>query len=270
MTSLSCVTSACLCTLLTRLCSSDVTDLCIVCGVRVVCRVMELEAQLNAAQNEAHKARELADISVSQLSAITLIQTFSTDEVETLREQARASASQTDDAAIIGKLQRQMMETKAAYQTLSKNHESVRVSLQRARLSVAVLEAAIDEKTAEVLAVKSETTARMEACERMLQTAARHESDVEAFRYSRVHLRGSCRWFGRDCVAPGGICRESVREELTNLRAEVAANRGAAEELRGLQSQLKSIAAERCVLCGLLRTVAPGVVVGLQWVCVHL
>ncbi len=121
------------------------------CCLQRVHSVLELEEALTRAQSEAHKAREMSDISIAQLAAMSHAQAFAADEMHALREQARAAASSSDDSAIIGKLQRQMMETKAAYQTLSKKHEATRTALQRARLSAAVLEAAIDEKSAEVM-----------------------------------------------------------------------------------------------------------------------
>lgn len=109
-----------------------------------------LETQLARSSADAHKARELYDIAVSQVTALTAAHASTQEELEAMREQARTAAAQSDDAAIIGKLQRQLMETRSAYQMLTKKLDTMRGSLQKARLAATVLEAAVDEKTAEV------------------------------------------------------------------------------------------------------------------------
>jgi hypothetical protein len=100
--------------------------------------------------SDLHRAREVADISAAQAAAATSLRTLRHEEMEALREQARDAASSSDDGAIIGKLQRQLMELKGAYHLLSRKHDGVRTTLQRTRIALAALEAGVDEKAAEV------------------------------------------------------------------------------------------------------------------------
>ena len=106
--------------------------------------------QLARSNAEVVKARELADIAAGQVTALTAAYSARQEDVESLREQARERAAASDDDAIIGKLQRQLMEQKAAYHNLTKKSEATRLALQRSNVALAATEAAIDEKTAEV------------------------------------------------------------------------------------------------------------------------
>lgn len=159
-------------------------------------RIAELDLQLSRANAEVTKAREMADIAAGQVSAITAAYQARQEDLEALREQARERAAQSDDDAIIGKLQRQLMEQKTSYHNLTKKTEAARLALQRTNVALIATETAVDEKTAEAIAVRAEARARVDACERALRNAVKSEAEVEAY-------------------------KENVRSEITALKEEV-------------------------------------------------
>ena len=54
--------------------------------------------------------------------------------------------SQSDDAAIIGKTHRELLQMKLSYQQFARKHEGARMQLRRKELEIRQLQQAVDEK----------------------------------------------------------------------------------------------------------------------------
>ena len=193
-------------------------------------RIRHLETQLERVTAELVSSKELADIAASQAAALSALQRQRHDEIEELKEQARAAAARSDDDAIIGKLQRQLMELKGSYHSLARRHQSTRAQLQRSRIALAALEAGVDEQRAATLAIRAECKARVVAAEKALEDAIRGENDVAHIR-ERVRVAEAAHSEAESRVADAAQRIQDVEAERSRLRADVARLKAEVESL---------------------------------------
>lgn len=131
-------------------------------------------------KREKKKLQEIADISIAQAAALGAVGRKHDSELKSLRERVRGRgvyhaaypraqycvlpllaqlrhfASKGDDAAIIGKLQHQLMTMTAAYQAFVKKHDMMRTALNRVELFGRAHEMVADQTAAELTACRQQ------------------------------------------------------------------------------------------------------------------
>lgn len=130
--------------------------------------VKDLQSRCEGLAREVEKAREMADIASRQATALDGARRHKDSEVEQLRENVRVLASRSDDDAIIGKLQHQLLAIKSSYQLFARRHDAVRVAMGRLRLANATLEVALDQRSSEVAAAREAGRVRDLALQRAI------------------------------------------------------------------------------------------------------
>jgi chromosome segregation ATPase len=124
--------------------------------------------ELTALRIELHKAREVADIASDQASAVTGLARDREIEIESLKEAVRTLSSRSDDDAIIGSLQMQLLSLKTSFHAVLRKHDGLRHSLQRSRVASSALEVVIDQRAGEVLAVREDARVKQLALQRLV------------------------------------------------------------------------------------------------------
>jgi chromosome segregation ATPase len=124
--------------------------------------------EINALKIELHKAREVADIASDQASAVTGLAKDRETEIETLKESVRILSSRSDDDAIIGSLQFQLLSLKTSFHAVIRKQDGLRHSLQRSRVASSALEVVVDQRAGEVLAVREDARVKQLALQRLV------------------------------------------------------------------------------------------------------
>ena len=124
--------------------------------------------ELTTLRIELHKAREVADIASDQASAVTGLARDREIEIESLKESVRTLSSRSDDDAIIGSLQLQLLSLKTSFHAVLRKHDGLRHSLQRSRVASSALEVVVDQRAGEVLAVREDARVKQLALQRLV------------------------------------------------------------------------------------------------------
>lgn len=135
----------------------------------------QLRDQLHALQDERdslsrelHKAREIADIASDQAASVTGITKDREGEMEELREALRNLSGRSDDDAIIGRLQAQVLALKASFHSFLRKHDGMRTAMQRTRVAATALEVVVDQRAGEVMAVREDARVKQLALQRLV------------------------------------------------------------------------------------------------------
>lgn len=143
-------------------------------------KVDALTEQRDALSREVHKAREIADIASDQARAVEGLVKDRELELEEMRETVRRLSSRSDDDAIIGSLQHQLLALKASYHVFLRKHEAQKSALSRSRVAMAALELAVDQRAGEVLALKEDHRVKGIALHRLLDDVRAQLRAMEA------------------------------------------------------------------------------------------
>lgn len=131
-------------------------------------RIEELELMYEKISREVEKHKEVADIAVAQAQAIGQRRDAYKIEIKTLKEQLEEFTTQSDDEAIIGRLQQKLMNIKANYQAFAQKYESVASVLRHKELQVKQLEVKLDEKEKSWSEQQEQTREQLAALEKAI------------------------------------------------------------------------------------------------------
>jgi hypothetical protein len=190
---------------------------------------------------ELHKARGVADIASDQARAVEGLIKDRELEMEELREGLRRLSARSDDDAIIGALQHQLLTLKTSYHTFLRKHEAQRSALLRLRVAATALEVGVDQRGGEVLALREDSRVRSIALHRLLddvraqlramEGAGTTLANATSFNDSVRRLSGTV--VRQAAEVEAAVRAQAVAEEAVAARAtEVASLARTVEDLR--------------------------------------
>jgi hypothetical protein len=229
--------------------------------------------ELEAAQHECVRYKELSEISSLQAQTIGAFKQEHLDELSNLREYCSKLESQGDDELLIGKLQRQLMSTKTSYKAFARKYQFLRGNMRQRELAMRVLETRLDEREAAVLSIQDTHRLEIAALKKSLRTLR----DVSAEEVGGMEAAGK----GKGKKGKGGVMDvrrrmnsglESIGDRLLlvsekvnalSIMAEgaVAKASSAEEEKMELQGLTQDLSAEKDLLlqrCSDLEAVTKG------------
>jgi hypothetical protein len=101
---------------------------------------------LEDAQREAGRQRELAEIASLQVQSIGSIKQQNLEELKELRDHCARLESKGDDELLIGKLQRQLMSTKTSYKAFARKYQVLRSDVRQREIALRLLETKLDQR----------------------------------------------------------------------------------------------------------------------------
>ena len=106
------------------------------------------------AQRDAVRFKELCEVASQQAQTMGTFKQQHLEELNELREYATKLEARGDDELLIGKLQRQLMSTKASYKSFVNKYNGLRKDVRTKELALRVLETRLDEREAAVLKIQ--------------------------------------------------------------------------------------------------------------------
>lgn len=106
-------------------------------------RLEAAEEARRRAEDEATKQRALAEIASAQATQARHVQTSFEAEVRELREYAARLESRGDDDVLIGRLQRELLATKASYRAFARKYQVAREGMRRREIALRRTEGAL-------------------------------------------------------------------------------------------------------------------------------
>ena len=137
-------------------------------------KIEKMTRDLEEAQRETARHRELAEISSLQAQSIGFYRQQHEEELKSLREYCTKLESRGDDEILIGRLQRQLMSTKTSYKAFVRKYQILRGNMRQRELAMRVLETRLDQRDETVF--KMNETHRFEIS--ALKKALRNLSEV--------------------------------------------------------------------------------------------
>jgi len=123
-------------------------------------KIEKITRDLEEAQREASRHREMAEISSLQAQSIGFYRQQHEEELKSLREYCTKLESRGDDEILIGRLQRQLMSTKTSYKAFVRKYQILRGNMRQRELAMRVLETRLDQR--EEVVFKMNETHRFE------------------------------------------------------------------------------------------------------------
>ena len=108
--------------------------------------------QLASLQNENVRLRGLAEVATQQAQALMRSKNSTTDDMADLLRRCSKIESLGDDELIIGKLQRQLLSTKASYKAFAHKYHELRSDMGQRELAIQALEHRLDSRESAALA----------------------------------------------------------------------------------------------------------------------
>lgn len=137
-------------------------------------KIEKMTRDLDEAQRETARHRELAEISSLQAQSIGFYRQQHEEELKSLREYCTKLESRGDDEILIGRLQRQLMSTKTSYKAFVRKYQILRGNMRQRELAMRVLETRLDQRDEAVF--KMNETHRFEIS--ALKKALRNLSEI--------------------------------------------------------------------------------------------
>lgn len=109
-------------------------------------RLQKSMQQHDEAQRDVDRHRELAEIASQQAQSMASFRKDNEEELRELREYCARLESRTEDELLIGRLQRQLMSTKASYKAFVKKYQFAREHMRKRELGMRILEKRLDEQ----------------------------------------------------------------------------------------------------------------------------
>ena len=106
------------------------------------------------AQRDVIRFKELCEVASQQAQTMGTFKQQHLEELNELREYATKLEARGDDELLIGKLQRQLMSTKASYKSFVNKYNGLRKDVRTKELALRVLETRLDEREAAVLKIQ--------------------------------------------------------------------------------------------------------------------
>jgi hypothetical protein len=120
------------------------------------------------------RLRELAEIATQQAEAVVRFRHQGADEMQELLASCSLAQSLGDDELIIGRLQRQLMSTKASYKSFASKYHSLRGDMGQRELVIRALEHRLDQREAASFVLKTAHQSEVAVIKRALR-------DLESF-----------------------------------------------------------------------------------------
>jgi chromosome segregation ATPase len=101
---------------------------------------------LEEAQREASRQRELAEIASLQVQSIGAFKQHGQEELKELRDHCAKLESRGDDELLIGRLQRQLMSTKTSYKAFARKYQVLKNDVRQREIALRLLETKLDQR----------------------------------------------------------------------------------------------------------------------------
>ena len=140
-----------------------------------------LSKLLEDAKRESSKFKEMAEISSLQAQTIGKFRSAHADEIKELQDHVSRLESRSDDDILIGRLQRQLMATKASYKNFVQKYQMLRGGMRQRELKIRLLEAKLDQRESSVAKlqdVHSKETAALKKALRNVQNMVEVDSSL--------------------------------------------------------------------------------------------
>ena len=124
--------------------------------------------------------KELADLASSQASSLEAQKTDHAQELLELQERCAEKESNTDDGAIIGRLQRQLLVAKAGYKDNGRKIENYKSNLRRKEAMARMFEARLDKREEALHKAREESRVQISALKTSLRDLSANGGDAVA------------------------------------------------------------------------------------------
>jgi chromosome segregation ATPase len=125
--------------------------------------------QLEEKSLETFKYKELLDISQNQLSVVQEFKNNFETELKELREYCNKLESRSEDEILIGRLQRQLISTKASYKSFVRKYHSLRENVRKREIALRILENSLNEKEKELFQEKEKSSISINSLKKALK-----------------------------------------------------------------------------------------------------
>jgi chromosome segregation ATPase len=139
-----------------------------------------LMGQVEKASREIEKYKELADLASSQAASLEAIKSDHAEQVIDMQEKCGEIESRTDDDAIIGRLQRQLMVAKQGYKDSMRKNESMRSNMRRKEAMARLFETRLDKREEALHKAREEARIQISALRDALRDLAFNGGDASA------------------------------------------------------------------------------------------
>ena len=139
-----------------------------------------LMAQVEKSSREIEKYRELADLASSQAASLEAIKSDHAEQVSAMQEKCGEIESKTDDDAIIGRLQRQLMIAKQGYKDSMRKNEQMRSNMRRKEAMSRLFETRLDKREEALHKAREEARIQIGALRDALRDLAFNGGDAGA------------------------------------------------------------------------------------------
>jgi centrosomal protein CEP290 len=173
-------------------------------------RVEKLTADMEDAQREATKYKEMAEVSSLQAQTIGGFRNARQEEVVELREHCARLEARSDDDILIGRLQRQLMATKSSYKQFVQKYQMLRGGMRQRELQIRLLEAKLDQRETTVASMQEQHHIETSALKKALR-------NVKNLTEGDPFLLSSKRKTGHHSVG-GGDGKENTKENGRTIK----------------------------------------------------
>ena len=177
-----------------------------------------LSKALEDTKRESSKFKEMAEISSLQAQTIGNFRSAHADEIKELHEHVSCLESRSDDDILTGRLQRQLMATKASYKNFVQKYQMLRGGMRQRELKIRLLEAKLDQRESSVAKLQdnhSKETAALKKALRNVQNMVEADSSLlSSKRQQKVQMARRINSLPKMwALCPlAGRCQSSVRK----------------------------------------------------------
>jgi chromosome segregation ATPase len=240
--------------------------------------LLELRKQLEEKSADSLKYKELLDISQNQLTVMQEFKASFENELKELREYCNKLESRSEDEILIGRLQRQLISTKASYKSFVRKYHSLRENIRKREIAMRILENSLTEKEKEFFlekerslltinslrkAIKNIKETIVQSTPNLMETTIntgleKKGSDNANGGQKLIQVRANNAW-GKNKYYTLGLGEKLVEiSEKVETLAELAENSvqkamAKDEETRNLQNNVEDLELERAILTQRLR-----------------
>jgi len=187
-------------------------------------RIEELENLFQSLKLELERYKELTEIANTQVQSYANAANAKQTQYAHFQEQLLQVNSRTDDDAIIGKLQHELVTTKVSYQLFVRKFEMSKVALRRQELTIRKLELTLDERNRMLHESREASRARILTLEGVLEHFGVSPNDDKMDEFSLQSMERLS-----ETIANLGLAAEQSEEALRrseatrrNLELEIA------------------------------------------------
>ena len=139
-----------------------------------------LMTQVERATREVDKYKELADLASSQATALEAINSDHSEQLLEMQERCGEVEKRTDDDAIIGRLQRQLLVAKQGFKDSHRKNESLRSVVRRKEAMSRLFEVRLDKREEALHKAREEARVQISSLRDALRELAFQNGDASA------------------------------------------------------------------------------------------